>query len=544
MSRRNLATVVLLLTVLKAFTIWAQVTTATISGTVTDSSGAVMPGVAIVIQNEDTGINRTATSDAAGRYLAPSLSLGNYRVTASMAGFQTELRRGIVLTVGREAVVNLQLSAGAVAQTVEVTGEAPLVQTTEATVSYLINDRTVRDLPLNGRDITQLILLNPGVAVAPNGSNTNGYQGWAPKLAIAGSRAEDSAYLLDGSYINDLNHHIPSGPSGALLGVETVREFQVLTNAFGAQYGRTLGGVYNAVTKTGTNELHGAAYEFLRNSALDARNFFDRKLFPTDPRIPPFRRNQFGASLGGPIKKDRTFFFLNYEGLREALTSTRVANEPDAKARLGLVGTTTVVVSDKIKPYLPLFPLPSPQGRNFGDGTAQFIFAAPQPTQDDFGLLRLDHQFSQNDSGFLRFVESRSEQTTVQELPVFTTRKRMTTRLVTIAATHIFSPRMLATSRFSFNRVDPRDVGTFPSVDPSLYSFPGAITSSGFSVTGMTGYLGYSNITDWLTTNRFPFQEDVNLTLGSHALKIGGSFERLQYNERFYAAWPDRKSVV
>ena len=233
-------------TVVCVFSGYSQVTTGSISGTIKDSTGAVLPGVQVVILNEDTGLSRTVLSDETGRYSAPQLSLG------------------------REAVVDMQLTVGAVSQTVEVTGEAPLVQTKDATVGYLVQDSTIRDLPLNGRDLQQLILLNPSVGEAMNPSSGSAYAGFGKKISISGLRTEDNSYLLDGSFIADFSRHAPTGPSGALLGSETVREFQVLTNSFSAQYGRVLGGVFNAVSKSGTNEFHGNVYEYLRNDALDA----------------------------------------------------------------------------------------------------------------------------------------------------------------------------------------------------------------------------------------------------------------------------------
>jgi len=271
----------------------------------------------------------------------------------------------------------------------------------------------MRDLPLNGRDMSQLILLNPGVTLSVNSTGSTAFSGYGKRISIAGMRGEDNIYILDGGLIGDFRRHIPAGPSGALLGLETVQEFQVLTNSLGAQYGRMLGGVFNAVSKSGTNAWHGDAYEFLRNSALDARSFFDVKQFPSDPRLPPFRRNQYGATFGGPIRKDKIFFFVAYEGMREARTDTLRSNVMTADARLGRLpgpnGTTTIVpVADIIKPYLAQWPLPSPQGRDFGDGTAQFIRQYTQPNYEPFGQARVDYQISPSDSLFVRYSGSNS----------------------------------------------------------------------------------------------------------------------------------------
>ena len=219
---RPVRTVLLAISLLAAVVACGQVTTGTISGIVADSSGAVLPGAKVTILHEETGITRAAVADAAGRYGVPSLAVGSYKVTAGMDGFQTEVRSGIVLTIGREAVVNFALAVGAVSQTVEVTGEAPLVQTTESTVGYLIQDQTIRDLPLNGRDLTELILLNPGVSAPTYAGTDNAFGGFGKKISVSGFRGQDNAYLLDGAYINDFSRHVPAGPSGALLGAETV----------------------------------------------------------------------------------------------------------------------------------------------------------------------------------------------------------------------------------------------------------------------------------------------------------------------------------
>lgn len=510
----------------------AQVTTGTISGSVTDTTGAVLPGARIIIQNEDTGVSRTVQSDARGHYSAPSLSLGRYRVTLSLEGFQTQVRSGIVLTVGREAVVDLQLSVGAVSQTVEVSGEAPLVQTTESTVSYLTNNTTISEIPLNGRDLSQLILLNPGVSESQNGVTNKGYTGYGKRISISGMTGESNAYLLDGSYINDFARRTPAGPSGAVMGVETVREFQVLTSSYGAQYGRVLGGVFNAVTKSGTNEWHGDIFEFLRNSSLDARNFFDRRKNPSDPRLPPFRRNQFGATLGGPIQRDKTFFFAAYEGRRESLTTTAIATVPNADARLGILPTGRIAVSSKVAPFLPLYPLPTPGGRDFGDGSAQFIYPANQPTTEDFGQFRVDRQFSDKDSAFARFTGSNSTLTQALNYPIFTANRFLSTRLLTLSETHVFSPRMLNTARFSFNRVNPTDTGTYPAASPNMLPAPGQTAPPAIIISsGITNLEGAPKPLDYFISNRFTVQDDVNYTLGKHSLQFGGSLERLQFNK-------------
>lgn len=517
--------------VLSVVVLHAQVTTATISGTVADSSGAVLPGARITVLHEETGISRAAVADASGRFGVPSLAVGSYKVTASMNGFQTEVRSGIVLTIAREAVVNFALAVGAISQTVEVTGEAPLVQTTESTVGYLIQDQTIRDLPLNGRDLTELILLNPGVSAPTYAGTDNAFGGFGKKISVSGFRGQDNAYLLDGAYINDFSRHVPAGPSGALLGAETVQEFQMLTTSLNAQYGRVLGGVFNGVSKSGSNSFHGVLYEFLRNNSLDARNFFDDE-------IPPFRRNQFGATLGGPIRKDKTFFFAAFEGMREVLTTTKRTIVPDSAARTGNLPNPArqVTVSPKIRPFLDRIPLPSATGRIINDGTGEFLFAAKEPTTENFGQARVDHQFSSTDSFFGRFTGSDSNVNQVLSLPMFSVFRAVNSRLFTMSETHTFSPRLLNTARFHFNRVFPLAQGSYPDVPKEMISVPGEVTASvGF------GWSGHPQPIERWVTNRFSLQDDVNYSVGSHTIQFGGMFERMRFNmsnpNRTYGEW-------
>jgi outer membrane receptor protein involved in Fe transport len=519
-----------------ASTMRSQVTTGTISGTVTDSTGAVLPGATIALQNEETGISRTVQTDAGGRFSAPSLSLGHYRVRAGLEGFQSEVRTGIALTVGRHAVVDIQLQVGSIATTVEVIGEAPLVQTNESTVSYTVDEQAIADLPLNARDLVQLIVLQPGITQIEFGSNDSATDGYSKRISISGLRGEYNAYLLDGTYINDFKRHIPAGPSGALLGAETVREFEVLTNNFSAKYGRALGGVFNAISKSGTNQWHGGAYEFHRNSALDARSFFDVKIEPTDPRLPPFKRNQFGGSFGGPIIREKAFFFAAYEALRERLGSTERRNVLDENARRGILPGRTVQVSPKILPFLELFPLPTPGGRNFGDGSAQFIFPYSQPTRDDFGQGRIDYQISANDSLFIRYTNSDSSQVGVGSFPGHLNEEHINTKLAALSETRILSQRLLNTIRLSFNRVDPGFDNTIPEVPAQLRSVPTQPYAP--SISPGTGLSAYGSNLDQarFVTNRFGIQDDLSLSLGKHALAFGGMVERFQFNQ----TQPDR----
>ena len=311
------------LIILSSATVSAQ-TLATISGTVKDESGAVLPGVSVEVKNVETGLTRTLVTDDQGRYAAPNLPLGRYQVQGELAGFQVAVRSGIVLTVGREAVVDLALKVGEMTEKVTVTGEAPLVETTRADLTDLVDTQKIQDLPLNGRSYTQLALMQPGVTTQnPTSNSYSGVSGGGVRLSINGGRPLNTAFYLDGSDIQGPMGRTPGSAAGQTLGVDTIREFSVLGSAYSAEFGGS-GGVINSVTKSGTNDLHGSLFEFHRDSALDARNFRD------GAKLPPFKRDQYGGTIGGPIKSDKTFFLGSYEGFRQRLNVTEIISVPTA----------------------------------------------------------------------------------------------------------------------------------------------------------------------------------------------------------------------
>src|ERR1700726_4101422 len=313
----------------------AQVVGATVSGTVSDTSGAVTPGVSISIKNVATGNTTNAVTNGVGFYIAPNLRAGDYELTASAAGFATQARSGITLTVGEELLLNLTMQVGRVTETVRVTGEAPTVNLVNATLGGVTNAETIEEIPLNGRSWTDLAALDPGVHFVqdqpPINAPDRSKRGLGLQLTISGGRPQQNNYLLDGVNINDYANAGPGSVLGGNLGTDAVAEFSVLTANYSTEYGRTSGGVISAITKSGTNGFHGTAYEYVRNSALDARNFFDPAV------IPPLNRNQFGASAGGPIQKDKTFIFGDYEGVRLALGTTIIDNVPSQDARNGII---------------------------------------------------------------------------------------------------------------------------------------------------------------------------------------------------------------
>ena len=512
----------------------AQVTTGTISGTVADSTGAVLPGTKVTVLNEETGITRTAQTDAAGRYSAPLLSLGNYKVTASLEGFQSEVRSGIVLTVGREAVVNFQLNVGAVTQSVEVSGEAPLVNTTGGGLGEVVESHTITELPLNGRDLSQLITLETGATTytAPGSSDT----GAGKLIVIAGQRPTSNVFLIDGIPIESYSDKTPTGASGSFLGVDAVREFKVETNAYNAEFGRGSGGIFNMATASGTNRLHGSLFEYLRNDKLDAAKWEDNKF---GAEKPAFKRNQFGGSLGGPIKKDHTFFFGTYEGYRERLGQTITTTTFTDKLRQGFIPNATTCVfpanpttiNASVLPYLALYPRPN--GDSHCDGTADYSFDFSQPTNEDTFQVRIDHTLGEKDTLFGRYTYLNSNEDTLANNPGFENNLIPVTirnQYIALGENRIFSANLLNSFRFGFTRTLPVDgAKEVIPVDPKLYWVPTVPQLGTLTVTGL-GTVGNGIVGDSRTVNSFQFLDDITLTKGRHSFKFGGYFDRVQFN--------------
>src|SRR6202790_1865862 len=337
----------------------AQVVGATVSGTAVDASSGAVPNVHFSIQNSATMIITNALTNGVGFYIAPNLPAGNYALTVSAAGFETQVHRGITLTVGQDLLLNLTLKIGNASQTVTVSGEAPTVDLANATLGGVTDSRTIEEIPLNGRSWTDLAALEPGVHFVQDQPPINApdrvKRGLGLQLTVSGGRPQQNNYLLDGVNINDYANAGPGSVLGQNLGTDAVAEFSVLTTNYSAEYGRTSGGVISAITKSGTNNIHGSAYEYVRNSALDARNFFD------PATIPPLNRNQFGASIGAPIQKNKTFIFGNYEGVRLTQSVTNTVNVPSADAIAGKFLPAGMHPDPSAVRFLQaFFPLPDP----------------------------------------------------------------------------------------------------------------------------------------------------------------------------------------
>ena len=513
----------------------AQVAGASLSGTVMDQSGGVVLQASISIKNIATGITRTSKTSAAGFYSTPNLLPGTYEVKATAQGFSSELRSGIELTVGEQQVLNFTLQVGQTTQTVQVTTEAPTVQLASSSISAVVDSTTVRELPLNGRSWTDLANLQPGVAGIETQASfaagaDRGTRGFGAQISISGARPQQNNYRLDGVSLNDYSNGAPGSVLGGNLGVDAIQEFSVLTSNYSAEYGKTSGGVLNAITRSGTNQLHGSAYEFVRNSALDARNFFDGS------KIPPFRRNQFGASAGGPIRKDRTFIFGDYEGIRQSKGVTQVDTVPSHEARAGNLSTGTVTVDAQTQKYLGLYPLPNGPILPPGD-TGIFSFAAQQVVNENFFTTRVDHRVSEKDSLFGTYMYDYTQFTLPDSFNDVLLNHHTNRQVAALEEDHTFTPSLVNSVRFGFSREAAANLRGLKALnpvagDPSLGAVPGQTATSlsvGSISPDFTGGLGGAS--SWLFFwNSFQGYDDIFLTHGTHSLKFGAVAERMQLN--------------
>ena len=557
---KKFATVVVLLAALSALlplSSKAQVSGATLTGTVTDASGAVVGNAEISITNQATADVRSVKVDSAGVYAAPNLLPGKYDVRAVAPGFATSIQKDVVLTVGGQQLLNIKMQVGKVTESVVVNDEAPPVQLGDSTISGVVSEQAVQQLPLNGRDWTSLATLQPGVnSLGSVQANTGGpdraRRGYGVQMTISGTRPTQNNYRIDGISVNDYTNGGPGSVEGSTLGVDAVQEFSVLTSNYSAEYGRTAGGVVNALTKPGTNGLHGDVYEFFRNSALDAKNFFDQS-----GTIPLFHRNQFGASLGGPIKRDKTFFFADYEGLRESNNITTFSTVPSMAARKGILcsqpGTppacTTSQVSgaanpdpatgiDKaVLPYLGLWGPENPNLPYFENGDiGTYAFVGGHVTTENFAVGRLDHRFSNKDSFFGSYqydLATLTQPDPNNDVLVGNTTGR---GYVALEETHIINSQILNSARFGLNR-SLHTANGVKAINPlaaqlSLGENPGADNPQIDILIGITSIQPGLNQIEKLDffENSFQAYDDLFWTHGLHGIKMGFAFEKVQLN--------------
>jgi hypothetical protein len=513
----------------------AQVAGGTIYGTISDPSEKLIPQAQVSIANVATGITTVVVTNSDGFFTAPNLLPGEYDVTVTAKGFNTEVRKGITLTVGAQQVFNLTLHVGSAAKTVvEVTVEAPAVQLASSDISATVTAQTVRELPLNGRSWTDLAALQPGVDTIQTqptfatGSD-RGNRGFGQQLTISGARPQQNNYRLDGISLNDYANGAPGSVLGGNLGVDAIQEFSVLTSNYSAEYGKTSGGVVNATTRSGTNGFHGSVYEFLRNSALDARNFFED---PTAPKA-AFKRNQFGGAIGGPIIKNRTFFFADYEGIRQ---SKGIANRdfvPSLDARNGIIGGVPLSggVDPMVQKYLALYPLANPS--NCGTDVCQFTFSGKQVVNENFVTTRVDHKFSDRDGVFGTYLFDRTPYSSPDSFGNVQLNTLSTRQIVAAEETHSFTPTFVNAVRFGYNHEyvnNDSSVNAIRAVaaDSSLGAFAGrnaAVVNVG-GLTSMSGGVGGlpTYLYGW---NSFQGYDDAFWTRGTHSIKFGMAFERM-----------------
>jgi hypothetical protein len=534
----------------------AQVS-ASIKGTVTDPSAAPVPSAAVTTKNLETGAIRSSVTDGAGRYLVLSLPVGEYEIRVAKAGFQDAIWTGIHLVVGEEANVDLQLQVGVEISQITVTADAPILSTTTKDISGFVGEQQVKDLPLNGRSYDLLLPLNPGIVNftwEKTGGTGISNSTTGNNFAVSGNRPQQNLFLLNGVEFTGAaeNNMQPGGTSGMLLGVDAVREFNVQRDSYGAEFGKRPGGQVVIVTQSGTNRWHGTAFEFLRNNVLDAPNFFDQG------DAPPFRRNQFGASTGGPVQKDKTFLFGNYEGFRQSLHQTSAALVPDANARSGFLpcqlvtpkpspctSSTPLVnvgLGPGVSPLLSLWPIPGANTPDFG-GIAE-VFSSPlQTIQEDFGTARVDHIFSQRDtlSGIYTVDDGRDFTATPLD-PFSSDVMTLREQVATLEETHVFSPALVNSARFGFSRAgyfftgEPTPVTPAANVPGFLIGHPvGAVVVGGSAASNPAAQLGLagsnngSNLT--IARNLYTFEDHLTLTRGRHQLEFGAWFQRFQSNE-------------
>ncbi|MBI2818004.1 MAG: TonB-dependent receptor [Acidobacteria bacterium] len=494
----------------------AQLPTATILGTIKDSSGAVVPGARVEARNTDTGQTRTAISGADGRFQISVLPVGTYEVRVEQPGFHVQLRGGVVLTIGREAVVSFTLELGPVEQTVSVTADAPAVTTTSGSLGGLVDEQKVSGLPLNGRNYIDLTLLQPGVQEHKNTLYTAGMTGtW---FSSNGAPLRSNNYLLDGAPMVNIYGATSASITGSTLGIEGIREYRVATNSFPAEYGMTMGSQVVVATKNGTSEFHGSMFEYLRNAVLDARNFFDRRTPTTPYRLPPFKRNNFGASLGGPIWKEKTFLQAVYEGLRERLGVTSALDTIPSTARLD--GGRVPVIAPVIRPLLTLYPEPNlPNDR--------YTFPFSQPTREDYGQVRVDEIFSERDTSFARYTTDDAEQTRVSSYPQFKDVLGSRAQYASLADNHVFSPRLLNVARFSYSRTRLAINSPIGISGPEFSFVPGREIGS-ISIGGVSNLGADSSTPMHHKQNIFTWSDDLFYTPGRQSLKIGALINRYQ----------------
>lgn len=529
----------------------AQSGSASLTGRVADQNGAIIPGANVSVVNNGTNIVSSAHTNDAGVYSFPSLAPGSYTLTVEQSGFAKEVRPGVELNVGGNLSIDFALKIGSTSETVTVTGGAPPVNTTSSSLGGLVDSRQLQNLPLNGRNYITLTLMQPGVTPDVNEQKNGIYAGsW---FSSNGSPIRSNNFMIDGAIMQDQNAGSTADFAGRTLGLDGIQEYVVVNNSLPAEYGLLMGSQTVMASKGGTNRFHGDVFDYLRNSALDAANYFDKPVAANNyRRLPAFKRNNFGAALGGPIVRDRTFFFAAFEGVQERLGVTNIVNVPAAGCHApagavvwngsgtqpdGSVGpcpqlganpsgpnTNSVTVSSVTAPLLALYPVP-----NLPNNQATIPFT--QPDADYFGQIRIDHKFSDRDSMFGRYTIMNDD--IVLPLPhveYFTNPKLTRHQYATLSEDHIFAPWLLNTVRLSFSRTAANRYGTNPLTDPQ-YTFVAGSAYPGIGqlqVGGLTNFGPAANPLSITKQNILTLSDDLTATVGKHSIKAGAVANRFR----------------
>jgi hypothetical protein len=492
-----------------AVILFAQLDTASIVGTVLDPSGAAIPGAAVVIENQGTRAAWRITASGEGAFVAPVLPVGGYRVTVSASGFKTRTVESYTLRVSDRLRVEITLEPGSMTEKITVTGDAALVEAASTTLGGVVTARQINALPLNGRNVTQLLTLIPGVMLL-GGATQQSVNGASTFRSEGGVR-----FLLDGADASRVDFDILDNTYGASrnritrASVDAVQEFRVYASSFSAEFGQGMGGVVNLITKSGTNAFHGALFEYFRNEKLDTRNYFNTG------RKPPFRLNQFGGSLGGPVARDRLFFFANYEGVRQRLGITQNTFTPAAAYRQ--------TVAPALRPVLDMLPLPNGETSAVEPRLGRFTRNISNPLTEDTGSIKVDYRISDKDNLSIRYNVNDSltgnhfgvAQGQVQSIP-----GRL--QLAKLTYTRILAPNLLNESGFGFNRmhIDPRSAQS-----QEIRDFPITALGSGSAGVG-------PNLFDLrVANNSFTWLDSLSWVRGAHQIKLGTQIIRNQDNK-------------
>ncbi len=512
--------------------------TSELSGTVTDPSGAPVSGAEIVLGNSESNAIRQTTTNASGSYTFMQLPPSSYRITATKSGFNRAERQGLTLAVNQAAVVPLTLQIGESVYTTTVNEAAPIVAPVVDQSAGLIDGAQIRDLPLNGRSYDQLLTLNPGVAnySYEKNNNTPGISNSAVgnMFAVSGRRPQENLFLIDGiEYTGSAEINMtPSGTSGELLGVDAIREFSVLTDYYSAEYGKRPGAQVLIVDRSGSNEFHGSAYEFLRNSFFDARNFFDRQ------SVPQFQRNQFGGSLGGALVPNHSFVFADYEGFRQNLHLSDVTLVPDNNARAGILPSgQQIVLSPRVQQLLSLWPVQSPDSPLHSGGIAEAFSTPKQTIREDFGTTRFDQVLSNRDTLAASYTVDDSADNTPTANPFALDIESLREQLATLRETHVFSPNLINTAGAGYSRASYFYTGESAVDVPGFVGnnqigaivIGGSATPNTSSSITMAGSNNGSHL--FATRNLFTYQDQISLVKGIHQISAGTWFQRVQSND-------------